>query len=217
MSELCPLCPEFNVECPPESQPKIAIATVKTSGGRETIVQSSLKRQDGRDRYLCAAEPLIVHTLCRKDYTRDTTIISQTKNHELLTQSKEIRPPLLRSAAVQGFDIKNDCVVCGKEIEKSRNRKGIYKESDRACQGETLPYIEKFRETALKRNDDVGNEVLCRLSSCIDLPAAEVKYHNNCRLHFFREKKPHSDFPNDKEHLFICATFLTTIQNASIL
>ena len=71
------------------------------------------------------------------------------------------------------------------------------------CRCETLPFIDKIRKHAEIRGDEIGRKVLCHLATTIDLPAAEARYHNRCRLNFFRPKKPCLGHISEKKKAFI--------------
>jgi len=201
MSSRCALCPEFVAESPSEFQPDGETVQVGAKA-RSTIVDASRQREDGRDQYLSTAQPLIVHVSCRKVYTRKNTIISHTKN--LSPYGDNIETPFRRSTEQRSskFDITKDCLICGEEANENRTKKGTNKDVDRVCRCETLPFIQKIKTHAEDRNDEIGRKVLCHIATTIDLPAAEAKYHNRCRLNFFRTKKPRSEHIEDKKKAF---------------
>ena len=104
------------------------------------------------------------------------------------------------------FDIAEDCLICGEKASENRMKKGTNKDIDRVCRCEILPFITKLKKHAEYRNDEWGRKVPCRTATTIDLPAAEAKYHNRCRLNFFRQKKPRSEQTGDKKKAldFLC-------------
>lgn len=201
MSGPCALCPEFDAESPSESQPDGKTVEVRAKA-RSTIVDASRQREDGRDQYLSAAQPLIVHVSCRKDYTRKNSIISHTK--KLSAYGDNTETPNLHSTVQRSsqFDITKDCLICGEGANENKMKKGINKDVDRVCSCETLPFIHKIKKHAENRNDEMGRKVMCHLATTIDLPAAEAKYHNRCRLKLFRPEKPCSEHSEDKKKLF---------------
>ena len=67
---------------------------------------------------------------------------------------------------------------------KIEQRRAEKKEDDRVCRCEKLPFIDKIREHAEIRDDELGRKVLHHLATIIDLRAAEARYHNRCRLNF---------------------------------
>ena len=69
MSIPCPLCPDFNVESPPDQQPTGDLVEPGEKA-RTTLIDFSKGRLDGRDSYLSNTSRLLVHTKCRKEYTR---------------------------------------------------------------------------------------------------------------------------------------------------
>ena len=190
MSKPCPLCPNFNVESPPD-QPPTGDLVKPGEKARATIINFSKTRCDGRDDYLLNANPLLVHITCRKKYTKR----NDTKTNECAAvgpagDASSTRMPL-RSAVKRGppFDIEKDCLICGKEAKDWRLKKGIKSEADRICKCEQVEFITTLKKYAEKRADKTAEAILFRLSNIIDLPAAGAVYHNKCRMAFFKDKK----------------------------
>ena len=169
---------------------------------RSTIVEASRQREYGRDQYLSTVQPLIVHSSCRQNYTRKSSIKSHRK--KLTTDSDNTETTGLRPTAMgsRQFDITKDCLICGENADENRKKKGTLKDIDRVCRCETLPFIDKIRKHAEIRGDEIGGKVLCHLATTIDLPAAEARYHNRCCLNFFRPKKPCLGHINEKKKAF---------------
>ena len=195
MSTPCPLCPNFNVEAPPD-QPPTGDIVEPGEKARTTLINFSQIKCDGKENCLLKASPLLIHIKCRKEYTR--------KKYTKINECGSIGPTgdasstgfSLRSAVKRGppFDIEKDCLFCGKEAKDWRLKEGIKSKSDIICKCEQIEFITTLKNHAEKRADDTTAEaILFRLSNIIDLPAAGALYHNKCRVDFFRDKKTPSD------------------------
>ena len=172
MEEICLFCGESLKE---GGQP-----TCTVSRGIETIIQRSLENEDGLHAKLVDCSSIVVHTNCRKNYTRPAKKLSST-----VKMGPE--KPNLRSE-IREFDFKTDCFFCGEEassrIEKNKgvkNRRSIY-------EVRTIEMRDNVISRALERGDEWGEVVLARASSVIDFVAAEAKYHKPCYARFFNDK-----------------------------
>jgi hypothetical protein len=79
------------------------------------------------------------------------------------------------------FNFKSNCLLCGTEVSFSSD-------SDKAFRVATLTIQDTFLNLAKERCDEWGDSVAERISSVIDLPAAEASYHQACSVNF-RTKK----------------------------
>ena len=86
--------------------------------GLKTLIESSLKRNDGLHVLFQKADPLQVHEVCHKGYTRQTSIEAAIKKTGGVEMVEDILPPTLRST-VPGFDISSQCIYCGEVIQTS--------------------------------------------------------------------------------------------------
>ena len=204
MSDGCWLCENVSDE---------QLVTVAAKG-RTKIIEASRQRDDGRHHDLQNLQPLLVHTSCRKEYTRQTSILSFLKTQTRLEASATAdaareepyagRPagPRLRSTE-SSFDIYTDCIHCGlKAIDT--NKRGSDRVADKVYTCQSIPYIEKIKVQCNVRNyDQCSEDVLFRIALISDFVAGEVRYHNRCRVNFFRNKKPRCEQTLDKQVAFI--------------
>ncbi|GBM14361.1 hypothetical protein AVEN_16901-1 [Araneus ventricosus] len=74
----------------------------------ESIIQESLRVEDGRER----KTKITVHKSCRQKYTRPSSIWDSIKQKET-SESASTTSSVLRSSE-EKFDFKSDCFICGK-------------------------------------------------------------------------------------------------------
>ena len=173
MSEICIICLK-------SIDPKDS-ATLHEKG-LKSLQESSKQRQDGLYLRLNSAEtPQKVHVLCRKNYTRPSTIAKARRESEHLFD-ENIEPPAKRRSQTPVFDIKNDCLYCCKPTEQDKNN---YKTTT-SSSVETLDYIKNVITKADERGDAWGSEVKLRIQLSSDLVAAEGKYHRRCAQLFYK-------------------------------
>jgi hypothetical protein len=179
-----------------------------TERGRPAIIAASIRRNDGVAAAIEQTYPLMVHSECRKSYTRESSI-----NAYLKKQCEETEIPVtarqLRSQSDEVFDFKKHCVFCGLEAKDPKKyTKTLKRKHNAIIYCETKPFIEKIKNRAreLSDNDDRARQILIRLSTTIDLVAADGRYHNNCRVNFFREAKHRSERHVALEKAFQCLT-----------
>ena len=123
-----------------------------------------------------------VHKRCRADYTRDPEgDMRRATNKSKNTESGAKR----LQSSLSSFDWIGDCFLCGKPAiidAKRPDRQPVPK----------LTLIH-FRESVLKQcekcDDTWANNVKLRLYGCIDLVAAEARYHGKCYSDFFCNAK----------------------------
>lgn len=92
----------------------------------------------------------------------------------------------LRSTS-KPFDFESSCLVCGQEIriEKENKKPKQYRKYIRNVM--ELQMKGKIVEICKKRNDDLGKQIIIRLSNIIDLVAVGGKYHLSCYKNLNRE------------------------------
>ena len=153
--------------------------------GKRTLVQASIRRCDGLQEQLEKSSPLKLHRSCRKNYTREDTIIAD-KRRASNTKTKNDQGKKLRSQD-STFDIKDDCMFCAKSVatggKLERCRRRVVSEV------ETLEFKDSILVHAQKRNDEWGQIVSERIHHHLDLVAAEAKYHRDCAQAFFKKSK----------------------------
>ena len=144
----------------------------------QTLISSSLARNDGLVvKFENVALPQSLHTSCRKQCTRPTSIKSY-QNQSDLSSTSTVESKTLRSCE-SPFDFKKDCLFCGEEA--SMTVKLGSKRRTSVTNVETIEFLENILKRATERNDEFGQTVSTRVQSCIDLIAVEAIYHRECR------------------------------------
>ncbi|XP_063235988.1 uncharacterized protein LOC134538524 [Bacillus rossius redtenbacheri] len=161
--------------------------TVIVTKGIQTIIDASLSRKDNLHEKLEGKTNVRVHSVCRQNYTRPTSI----KAAIALTQSSDVQLPTsscyLRSSE-EKFDFKSNCFICGKtaivDLKVPLERRvGIH-------QITTLEIKENFLRKCDERNDEWSERVRARLLSVNDLVSPEARYHRNCHTNFSKIISP---------------------------
>lgn len=150
--------------------------------GRETLITASLSRNDGLDEIFEKQTPLIVHTDCRKNYTRPSSIKADLRRHSQQIPTSPTCQPQLRSHEKE-LNFKTQCLFCATNVSTStkipvKRRKTVY-------EARTLEFKENILLHASRRNYEWARSVSTRVHSVFDLVAAEAKYHEECRVDFF--------------------------------
>lgn len=124
-----------------------------------------------------------VHKLkrCRADYTKDP--VGDMKRCED-TKKTESRAKKLRSS-FGSFNWIGDCFLCG----KSAGADVRHPERNPVSMVTLLSIRDSVLNQCTKRDDPWAHDVMTRLQACIDLVAAEARYHSKCYLNFFRTFK----------------------------
>ena len=173
---------------------------VTTEKGRNTLMTSSLERQDGLYDEIKNTTPLRIHADCRKQYTRKSSIASAKRKSTCLEENDA---PLLRSGVSRTFDIKTDCLFCSESIMQDNKLSSNRKKA--VSNVETLEFQASILKRAQERQDKWGNETAERVQHAHDLVAAEAKYHRQCAQTFlkrpWRNETNNSD-NNSKEKAF---------------
>ena len=188
----CSICKE---SCE-DSSPKTIIVGEK---GRQTLVTSSLERNDGLHKTFESATPLRIHVQCRKQYTRRSSITSAKRKSECHQEEEDNAPELRSSTPI--FDIKSDCFFCTEPV--TQNAK-LAKHRKRAVSNvETLEFQTKILKLAKERQDKWGSDVTQRIQHVYDLVAAEAKYHRQCAQLFYKIKgNEENQNENQREEAF---------------
>lgn len=145
---------------------KIVILTEKGVGGHKS---ASEKRGDGLHDKFSKVTVLKVHDVCRKNYTRPSSIqmYCTSKNVGSEVSSEPATSYRTRSTEVQGFDIKTHCLFCAKHIDFQAIKKQALKYRNRAHRIETLTVQNRILNIACTRGDDWSREVDTRVQSVI--------------------------------------------------
>lgn len=149
--------------------------------GRTTLVAASLERQDGLHELLQIQESLTLHIACRKAYTRESSIRSETRKSEKSAADEEFEQPTLRSRTPL-FDITTHCLFCSEVLITSSRLET--KRRKLTSNVETIEFKNNVLKRATERGDEWGEAVTKRIEANIDLVAAEAKYHRACAQEF---------------------------------
>lgn len=179
-----------------------------TERGRPAMIAASSRRNDGIVAAIELTNPstFVVHSDCRKNYTRESSIRAYIRK-----QCEETKTPVtiakhLRSQCSQSFDFKTHCLFCGLEAKDPQKLSGLKREHKAIYQCRTLSFGKQIEIRAKELSGENAKQILLRLSNTIDLVAAEGRYHNHCRVNFFRTKKPKSERNVCKDEAFDCLT-----------
>ncbi len=151
-----------------------------TEDGRETVIL----KQKGCDGINCASEERgsnlhacpgqIVHSACRRDYTKKQNI---TRDSAALDHSPERRSELRSDETV--FDFQEDCLFCGRPAKYGLKRRDVD-----IFQVRTKDFQVSVLEICSTRKDKWSTSVAGRLASVNDLHAADAIYHQQCSVNF---------------------------------
>lgn len=153
--------------------------SVKVTLGLETIKNASLRREDGIYEKIKDLLSLEVHKICRREYTREKSIVSALKKREERANT-DFKSNLRKN---QTFDFKAHCFFCGLNAEV--NKKVPMKYRDPVHIVETLEFKNKVLSQCGKKLDSFSNTIYTRLCNIGDLVAAEGRYHHSCYKSFF--------------------------------
>lgn len=145
------------------------------------LIKASKERKDKNHLNLVGLTSLLIHTNCRKKYTRSDTIKKDIG--EATASAAQYQSPKVRRSSAPAFDFKKICFLCAhsaqegnKAIEK---RKVIHSVT-------SLTFHDRIKEVASARNDTWGKDVHRRLSNINDLVAVKGVYHKQCHTDFVR-------------------------------
>lgn len=149
------------------------------SDGKATLANYCVMRGDFALSQYLATDPRVVcvHNSCRRMFTYHSNLPSEPMDASASCEKN------LRSVSVS-FDYHSDCVLCCKPIRKPTQALG--KQS--ADSYREVHSKDKIHSTIMQicefRKDVWGLEVVSRLHTCVDLRAADARYHVRCYLHF---------------------------------
>lgn len=160
-----------------------------------SLIKASRDRGDNKSQHIVGLKSLLIHTSCRKRYTRIGTIVADMKRAS--TSSSEPTESVRMRSSLPKFNFKENCFLCSEPVKQSTktpvgNRRVVYSVR-------TLTIKHTCLEAGLARDDDWGKAVVGRLASISDLVAEEAVYHNDCYLKFVKKlyKQPTSSTPSE--------------------
>lgn len=154
--------------------------------GIEGLVSASIARNDGKSEFFMGKTSGVVHTVCRKNYTRPQSIVSSRRS------SGESEPGTsagsTRRSSVPTFEFKKKCFFCCGTIDEAFQKKQQKKplgKREVVSYVRTLEMKNSIFKAAGEREDDWSDQVLRRISTAGNLVAAEAMYHQSCSAKFF--------------------------------
>ena len=149
------------------------------------FVKAVNKQQgDGIAKRLHGLSSIDVHILCRKNYTRQSSIKA------VLQPSPKKKP--LRSSMIQ-FNFKQHCLFCGDDCDMTIETKKPVARQKSIHEVRTMTCKSMIANAASERGGEWGQLVLSRVQFVIDLVAAEARYHSNSYANFLKlpsKRKP---------------------------
>ena len=154
----CPFC-----NLPLDTEDTVTIRDKGAAG----INAAAKQRNDS----LIVTSGQVVHTSCRRDYTSKKTITSHPRQ-KLDNESRQLRRE-------DKFSFKDQCFFCCEHVELDKKETEI-----EVCKVTTLMLQNTIKNTCRERNDMWAQNVLTRVESVHDLPAADAIYHKQCSVNF---------------------------------
>ena len=145
-----------------------------------------------------------VHKNCRKDFTRKAYVRKrQAEEHDEPSSTTALR------SSKTVFSFRTHWLFCGNQANVRTNEK-YKREGQDVFQVRTLLLQDSIKTAASNRDDKWAEDVLHRIQSVVDLPAADAIYHQSCsvcfrtgrgvpQLYSSSEKKKKTGRPEDIE------------------
>ena len=139
-----------------------------------------------------------VHKECRKTYTREQSIRKEKREAEererFATLSNEApnipRRETLRREVNDKFDFRSKCLICGEEINSSREKKKPQHVHREFYTVRTLTFKNSVLKVTVELNNKIGRAICKCLCNVIDLVAKEGNYHDDCSKNLFASDRP---------------------------
>lgn len=163
---------------------KASLQTFKTVAIQKIVATSKAKRDD---RFISLPEnEILAHKSCYCSYTSKSRNKEQMKKKSVFANIGASKR-LLKSQC-SDFVFKRDCVLCGKECipkdSKNPRRWVPVKQCTTVDRGSKISFKQRLENLCDERRDQWATEVMARLSSVIDLHAADAQYHVQCYNRF---------------------------------
>ena len=120
-----------------------------------------------------------VHKNCRKDFARKVYVQKRQAEEE---HNEPSSTTALRSSKTV-FNFLTHCLFCGNQANVQKNEK-YKREGQDVHQVRTLLLQDSIKTAASNRDDKLAEQVLHRIQSVVDLPAADAIYHQSCSVSF---------------------------------
>lgn len=194
---------EVKQECPfcnlpiDDSKPTVALR----GKGSDTINRISKER----DLSIHVVPGQIVHTDCRRDFIHPR---NQCDNNNNINNNYVTR-------SIVTFDFRNACIFCGKHAKFNSKKRGADVFPVR-----TIEFQDTIKQKCVERNDSWSQEVFNRISSVLDLPAADALYHQNVNFRTLRQiprsyldicETPQKKSPGRPDYIDINERFKTVV------
>lgn len=152
------------------------------SKGRKTLMEVSVKRNDGQHEKWADLDKLHVHNNCYRDYTC-TSSTSTSRGEKVSKESAKT----LRSSTP--YDYQTHCLICSQLLNfdnrhPDRNTKGDISSVEYVTHEKKCVIQEKLLKICDERLDNQAHNVKARILFAGDLRAVEAKYHRKCMQAF---------------------------------
>ena len=154
---------------------------VKVQEGRDRLMQCSSQREDRELSEYLMTNPLVVHVheSCRKEYVY--VPVPHVKRPLITDDVEETGKVKFLRSAVESFDWKRNCFLCGKPAVKDTKHPGS---RSKVREAKTDKVTQNMLRLCEERQDNWAFEVKGRLMTCGDLHAADAVYHVKCHRDF---------------------------------
>ena len=126
-------------------------------------------------------ETVLVHSDCRRNFTD-----KKRPGFQNLVAVDEIPSAKILRSSTAPFNWKDDCLLCAKPaIVDTR-----HPQRERVHRVSTIPMRCNLLECCKERGDLWASEIENRLQGCMDLVAAEARYHDSCLTKFMLKRDP---------------------------
>lgn len=145
--------------------------------GLDTLIQTSLERNDGYSKYLNTVHSVKVHTVCRRKYILKNKGKFAYVNFGPQQSSKFAYSPAKSKVrkTVDSFDFTNLCFLCASKAEQH----GKLKYKDKIMFVTRTEFGQNLQNMVKSKKDYFCKNILRRIS-WTDLLAVEAKYHRSC-------------------------------------
>jgi hypothetical protein len=162
---------------------------------RQNIIRCSKERRDDKHKYLSDDCYIVVHRLCRNEYTKPSNVKRAKLSFETPKEEIDVSPKRLRSSG--NFDFDNFCIFCCDAVKKiPKKGKANVKRSVRVILDDSSK--ENIEKQAISRKDKWGRQVFSRIYT-VKLKDVRPKYHYGCWKSFMRESSNSVGRPQDND------------------
>lgn len=156
---------------------------------KETLKSVSIERGDNLFSRLNSLESVSVHNSCRSKYINRINVEAAKRKAQVQNEAKisPVKRKLRKSSSSSDssnvsntFDWKDNCLLCGQQADIEKEKKKRHDQRKIICQVESNYFVTNLLKILTPLTDDYHREIFKRISSVIDLPAFNEKYHKEC-------------------------------------